>query len=327
MKRRQFLAAAGAMVASPIGWPLAARAQQAAPVIGFFNSGRPAVQVKNLAAFRQGLKETGFVENQNVAIEFRWAENQFDRLPGLAAEVVARRPAVIVSNTLAALRAKAATTTIPIVFTTGSDPVRDGLVKSLSRPGGNVTGVVFFSGVLGAKRLELLRQFIPKATTIAMLVYPNTPETEGERKDVQAAAQAMGRQVDFLDVASTADIEKAFAMVASRGTGALLIGSGPFTFNNRGFFVALAARHAIPAMYANREAVEVGGLMGYSASLPDAFHQAGLYAGRILKSEKPGDLPVIQSSKFEFVINLNTAKALGLEFHPQLLATADEVIE
>jgi putative ABC transport system substrate-binding protein len=297
------------------------------PVIGLFNSGRPSAQVKNLAAFRQGLREGGFVEGQNVAIEFRWGENQFDRLAVLAAEVVARRPAVIVSNTLAALQAKAATATIPIVFTTGSDPVRDGLVTSLSRPGGNVTGVVFIAGTVGAKRLGLLRQLVPNATTIAMLVYPNTTETESERNDVQAAARAMGRQIDFLDVRSTGDIEAVFATLASRGTGALLVGTGPFLFNNRGLLVALAGRHAIPAMHSQREVVEAGGLMSYGASLPDAFHQAGLYAGRVLKGEKPGDLPVVQSSKFEFVINLNTAKALGLEFHPQLLATADEVIE
>jgi putative ABC transport system substrate-binding protein len=241
--------------------------------------------------------------------------------------VIARQPAVIVSNTLPALRIKAKTATIPIVFTTGSDPVRDGLVTSMSRPGGNITGVVFITGTLGAKRLELLRQFIPKATKIAMLVYPGTLETEAERKDVQAAAQIMGRQVDFLEVRTSADIETAFATLAQRQTDALLVGSGPFTNNTRGLFVALATRHAIPTMYANRESVESGGLMGYGASLPDAMHQAGLYTGRILKGEKPGDLPVVQASKFEFVINLNAAKALGLEFHPQLLATADEVIE
>jgi putative ABC transport system substrate-binding protein len=325
MRRREFLGVLSGAAAA--AGPFAARAQQSMPVISFFNSGRPGAQVKNLAEFRQGLKETGFAEGQNVTIEFRWAENQFDRLPGLAAEAIARTPTVIVSNTLAALHAKALTTTVPIVFTTGSDPIRDGLVGSLSRPGGNVTGVIFISGTVGAKRLELLRQLVAKATTIAMLVYPNTSETESERKDIQAAAQALGRQVDFFDVSSNGDVEAAFVTLASRGTGALLIGAGPFAFNNRGLVVALAARHSIPTMYANRESVEVGGLMSYGASLPDAFHQAGIYAGRILKGEKPGDLPVIQSSKFELVINLNTAKVLGLEFHPQLLATADEVIE
>jgi putative tryptophan/tyrosine transport system substrate-binding protein len=324
VRRREFITLFG----GALTWPVVARAQQAAvPVIGFLNSGIQAAQVKNLIAFRQGLKEAGFVEGQNVAIEFRWGENQFDRLADLATDVIARRPAVIVANTLAARRLKAATTTIPIVFTTGSDPVRDSLVTSMSRPGGNITGVAFITGTLGAKRLELFRQLVPKATKIAMLVYPGTPETEAERKDVQAAAQMMGRQVDFLEVRTTGDVETAFATLASRQTDALLVGTGAFTNNNRGLFVALAARHAIPAMYANRESVEVGGLMGYGASLPDAYHQAGLYTGRILKGEKPGDLPVVQSSKFEFVINLNAAKALGLEFHPQLLATADEVIE
>ena len=325
MKRRDFITLLGGAAAT---WPVVARGQQASmPVISLFNSGNQATNAKNLTTFRQGLKETGFVEGQNVAIEFRWADNQFDRLADLATDVIARRPAVIVSNTLAALRLKAATTTIPIVFTTGSDPVRDGLVISMSRPGGNITGVVFITGTLGAKRLELLRQFVPKATKIAMLVYPGTPETEAERKDVQAAAQVMGRQVDFLEVRTTGDVETAFEMLTSRQANALLIGTGPFTTNYRGLLVALAARHAIPTMYSNREFVEVGGLMGYGASLPDAYHQAGLYTGRILKGEKPGDLPVVQSSKFEFVINLNAAKALGLEFHPQLLATADEVIE
>jgi putative ABC transport system substrate-binding protein len=325
MRRRAFLGVLGGAAAV---WPLVARAQQTAmPIISIFNSGNLATNAKNLTTFRQGLKEAGFVEGQNVAIEIHWAENQFDRLPALATEVAARRPAVIVSNTLAALRLKAATSTIPIVFTTGSDPVRDGLVTSMSRPGGNITGAVFVTGILGAKRVELLRQFVPNATKIAMLIYPGTPETEAERKDVQAGAQRIGRQVDFFEVRSAGDVETAFATFASRRVDALLIGTGPFMANNRGLLVALASRHAIPAMYANIESVEIGGLMGYGASLPDAYHQAGLYTGRILKGEKPGDLPVVQSSKFQFVINLNAAKALGLEFHPQLLATADEVIE
>ena len=234
---------------------------------------------------------------------------------------------MIVSNTLAALRIKAATATIPIVFTTGSDPIRDGLVTSVSRPGGNMTGVVFITSVLGAKRLELLSQLVPKATNIAMLVYPGTPETDAERKEVEAAAQVVGRQVDFLEVRSTGDVETAFATLASHQADALLIGTGTFMGNARGLLVALAARHAMPTMYANLESVEAGGLMGYGASMPDAYHQAGLYTGRILKGEKAGDLPVMQSTKFRFAINLNAAKALGLEFHPQLLATADEVIE
>jgi ABC-type uncharacterized transport system substrate-binding protein len=291
-----------------------------------FNSGTPSTQVKNLVAFRNGLKEAGLVEGQNVALEFVWAENRFDGLEALAAEVVARRPAVIVSNTLAAIRAKSSTTTIPIVFTTGSDPVRDGLVTSLNRPGGNVTGVVFISGTLGGKRLELLRQFVPKAGTIAMLVYPGIAETDAERAEVQAAAQAVGLQIRIVEIRNAAEIEKAVATAAA-GTGALLIGTGPFMFNNHVAIVESVARHAIPAMYTTRESAEAGGLMSYGASITDAFHQAGRYAGRILKGEKPDDLPVIRSVKLEFLLNLKTAKRLGLQFHPQLLATVDEVIE
>ena len=234
---------------------------------------------------------------------------------------------MIVANTLAALRLKAATSTIPVVFTTGSDPIRDGLVTSMSRPGGNMTGVVFITATLGPKRLELLRQFVPKATKIAMLVNPGTPETDAERKDVQAAAKAIGREVDVLEVRSSSDVEKAFVAMVSRQADALLIGTGTFMGNNRGLLVALAARHAIPTMYSNSKSVDVGGLMAYAASMPDAYQQAGLYTGRILKGEKASDLPVMQSTKFRFAINLNAAKALGLEFHPQLLATADEVIE
>jgi putative ABC transport system substrate-binding protein len=325
MKRRDFITFLGGAAAT---WPIAVRAQQASmPVIGFFNSGKSSAQTNNLAAFRKGLKEAGFAEGENVVIQFRWAENQFDRLPSLASEVIASRPAIIVSNTLAALQAKAATTTIPIVFTTGSDPVRDGLVSSLNQPGGNVTGVVFIAGTLGAKRLELLRQFIPTATTIAMLIYPNSSETEAERRDVQAAAQAMGQTVAFLDIGSVGDIEAAFATLTSRSTRALLVGTGPFLFNNRELIIALAARHAIPTMYSQREASVAGGLMSYGASLRDAHRQAGIYVGRILKGEKPADLPVMQSTKFEFVINLKTAKALNIEVPPKLLALTDEVIE
>ena len=260
-------------------------------------------------------------------IQFRWGENQFDRLPSLASEVIASRPTIIVGNSLAAPQAKAATTTIPIVFTTGSDPVRDGLVTSLNRPGGNVTGVVFIAGTLGAKRLEPLRQFVPTATTIAMLIYTNSSETEAERRDVQAAAQAMGQAVTFLDIGSVSDIEAAFATLTSRSTRALLVGTGPFLFNNRELIIALAARHAIPTMYSQREVSEAGGLMSYGASLSDAHRQSGIYVGRILKGEKPADLPVMQSTKFEFVINLKTAKALNIEVPPKLFALTDEVIE
>jgi putative ABC transport system substrate-binding protein len=322
MRRRQFFLALGAATAMP----LAARAQQR-PVIGYFNSGTPSTQVKNVAAFHKGLKETGLVEGQSVAIDFVWGENHFERLQTLAAEVAARRPTVIVSNSLAANHAKEATSTIPIVFTTGDDPVRGGLVTSLSRPGGNVTGVVFIAGTVGAKRLALLRQFVPKAATIAMLVYPGTTETEAEKAEINAAAQAVGQQIRVVEIRSASEIETAIASAVSGGAGALLVGTGSFTFNNLGEFVKSIARHAVPAMYSLREYAEAGGLMSYGASITDAFHQAGLYAGRILKGEKPSDLPVVQSSRIELVINLKTARSLGLEFHPQLLAIADEVIE
>jgi putative ABC transport system substrate-binding protein len=317
LKRREFITLLGG---TAVAWPLTARAQQSMPVIGYVNSGTAGANVKNIAAFRAG-------EGQNVAIEFRWAENQFDRLPALVTGLINRPAAVIVGNTLAALRAKAATATIPIIFTTGSDPVRDGLVTSLARPGGNVTGVVFISGELGSKRLELLRQFIPKARTIAMLVHPNTAETEAEREEIRVAAQTMGLSLIILDVTSGGDIEAAFATLAARGADSLLVGTGTFTFNSREQIVSLAARQAIPAMYSSREYGDAGGLMTYGSSISGAYRQASLYVGRILKGEKPANLPVMQSTRFEFVINLKTAKTLGLEFHPQLLATADEVIE
>ena len=325
MQRREFIRLLGGAAAA---WPLAARAQQPAmPLVGFLRSTSATDSTRLVAAFQHGLKEAGFLESQNVTIEHRYADNQDDRLRVLVADFIRRPVAVIVGNTSSALAAKAATTTIPIVFASGSDPVRDGLVASINRPERNVTGVLFFGSVVGTKRLELLRQLVPKATTIGMLVNPATTETEAERSDVQAAALALGQQFIVLDARSISDIETAFTTLVQRGAGALLVGSGPFFNSHRERIVALAARHGLPASYGNREAALAGGLMSYASSQPDAYRQAGLYAGRILKGEKPGDLPVIRSTKFEFVLNLKTAKALGLEVPPMLLAIADEVIE
>lgn len=325
MRRRDFFALLGGAAATR---PLAARAQQPAmPVIGFVRSTTRIDSTDFVTAFRQGLKETGYVEGQNVAIEYRYAENDRNRLPPLLADLIHRPVSVIVANIIAAMPAKAATTTIPIVFVSGTDPIQEGLVTSINRPGGNITGVVFFAGALGTKRLELLDQFVPKATMIAMLVNPNSAETETERKDVQRAAQVIGRQLLVVDVSSDHDIETAFATLAERGVGAVLVGAGPFLASRRELLVALAAQHAIPAFYNLREFVAAGGLMSYGTSITDAYRQAGVYAGRILKGDKPGDLPVMQSTKFEFVINLKTAKALGLTVPPPLLALADEVIE
>jgi len=322
--RREFISALGSAAAA---WPLVARAQATMPVIGFLRSTSAADSTQFVAAFRQGLKEAGFVEGQNVAIEYRWAENQLDRLPALAVDLVRLPVAVIIVNAPAAVAAKNATTTVPIVFVTGSDPVKDGLVASLNRPGGNVTGVSFLAGSLGTKRLELLRQLLPRATTIGVLVNPTSPEAEAERNDLQTAAQAIGQQLIILDVGSDRDIETAFATSVQRGAGALLVGSGPFLSSHREQLVALAVRYALPMAYNAREFVAAGGLMSYGTSITDAYRQVGIFTGRILKGEKPADLPVMQSTKFEFVINLKTAKSLGLKIPPTLLALADEVIE
>jgi putative ABC transport system substrate-binding protein len=311
-----------------IAWPIAARAQQSAmPVIGFLRSTSAADSTHFVNAFRQGLKEASFVEGQNVAIEYRWADNQLDRLPALVADLVRLAVAAIIVNAPVANVGKSATTTVPIVFVTGSDPVKDGLVASLNRPGANVTGVSFLAGELGAKRLELLRQLVPKATKIGVLVNPNSPETEAERKDVEAAAQAIGQQLMILDVGAGRDLETPFATLIQRGASALIVGSGPFLTSHREQLVAMAARHALPAIYNLRDYVLAGGLMSYGTSITEAYHQVGIYTGRILKGQKPADLPVMQSTKFEFVINLKTAKSLGLTVPPTLLAIADEVIE
>jgi putative ABC transport system substrate-binding protein len=277
--------------------------------------------------FRQGMTAAGFNEGQNVAIQYRYADNQPQRLPGLVAELIRLPVEVIVANNVAALVAKAATTTVPIVFATGSDPVVDGLIADLNRPGGNVTGVSFVSGLLGAKRLDMLRQLVPTAATMAMLVGTDTLEARIERRDVELAAQALGQQLIIATVGSEGEVDGAFTSIVRRGAKALLVGTGPFLTSNRDRVVALAARHAIPAIYALREFVVAGGLTSYGASIAEAYRQAGIYAGRILKGEKPADLPVMQSTKFEFVINLKTAKTLGLTLLPSVLAIADEVIE
>jgi putative tryptophan/tyrosine transport system substrate-binding protein len=280
-----------------------------------------------VTAFRQGLKEAGFIEGQNVAVEYRSSESRHDRLPALVTDLVRRPVAAIVGHSPTALAAKAATTTVPIVFTTGGDPVKLGLVASLNRPGGNVTGISFISAELGAKQLGLLRELRPGATRIAVLVDPKWPITERLVSELRAAALAGGQQLILLDVSSDREIETAFTTLVQRGAGALHAGIGAFMNSQSERIVALAARHRIPAIYNWREAVAAGDLMSYAPSITDAYRQAGIYAGRILKGEKPGDLPVMQPTKFEFVINLKTAKALGLDIPPTLLALADEVIE
>jgi ABC-type uncharacterized transport system substrate-binding protein len=323
IERRKFLATLGGAAAA---WPFAARAQQR-PVIGFLRSTSLADAAHLMAAFRQGLKEAGFIEGQNVVIEYRSAEDQAHRLPALVADLVRQQVALIVGNTPSALAAKAATTTVPIVFVTGGDPVIDGLVASLNRPGGNITGVSFLGRELVTKRLELLRQLLPKAAAIAVLVDPNFPEAERERRVVQAAAHAIGQELIAVEASSDRDIEMAFATFAQRGAGALFIGSSAFLNSRRERVAALAVRHALPASHTLREFATAGGLMSYGTSITDAYRLAGIYAGRILKGEKPADLPVQQSTKFEFVINLRTAKALGIDVPDRLLALADEVIE
>jgi len=316
--RRKFLATLGGAAA----WPLAARAQQPAmPVVGFFYSGTLTDVPHFVAAFRQGLKEAGFIEGQNVAIEFHSGRGS----PPLVADLLRRQVALIVGNTPSALAAKAATTTVPIVFATGFDPVRNGLVTNLNRPGGNVTGVSFMSVELAAKQLAFLRELRPGAARIAVLVDPKFPTTERFLSEVRVAASAVGQQLIVLDGSSAREIETAFVTLVQRGAGALHVGGGMLSQRER--IIALAARHGIPAIYVLREYVTAGGLMSYGTSMSDAYRQAGIYAGRILKGEKPGDLPVMLPTKFEFAINLKTAKALGLEIPERLLALADEVIE
>jgi putative ABC transport system substrate-binding protein len=325
MKRREFITLLGGSVA----WPLAARAQQAMPVIGVLNPGSPDALASTLRAFRQGLKDTGYVEGENVAIEYRWGENQIERLPELTADLVRRQVAVIATSTSALLAAKAATTTIPIVFIAGEDPVRLGLVASLARPGGNMTGVNIFASELVAKRLELLRELVPGAARVAVLVNPANPTTaETTSRDAQAAARDIGLQVQVLNASTGREIDAAFATIFLHDRpDALFVGGDPLFTNRRSQLVLLATRHVLPATYAGRQFPEIGGLMSYGASLTDAWRQMGAYSGRILKGEKPADLPVVQSSKFELVINAQAARVLGLDVPASVLARADEVIE
>jgi putative ABC transport system substrate-binding protein len=320
MRRREFITLVSGAAA---GWPLAARAQQPAlPVVGFLRSEPLTNQSELVREFRAGLKDAGYVEGENVTVEYQSAEGQVAKLPGLVADMIRRPVAVIVGNIAPAQAAKSATTTVPIVFVVGDDPVALGLVPSLNRPGGNVTGLFFLAAVVSSKRMELLRELVPQNKTIGVVVDPAT-NGERERTDIQA----MGQDFIFLNASTDAAFDAAFATFAERGVGAVLVGSGAFTLTHRKHIVALAERYRLPTSYSGRQFVIDGGLISYGASIGDAYHQAGGYAAHILKGTKPADLPVIQSTKFELVLNLKTAKALGLDVPPKILALADEVIE
>ena len=323
--RRAFLALLGGAAGE---WALAASGRKdALPVIGFLRSASLADAKHLIAAFQQGLRETGFVEGKNVRIEYRSADSRHERLPSIVRELIALPVDLIVANQIAALPAKAATTRIPIVFMAGSDPVKDGLVERLNRPGANVTGIVFFGTYLGAKRLERLRELLPGNRTIGMLVTPNNVNTESERRDAQAAAHAIGQKLVTFDASTEAELEPAFAAMVRQGVAGLLVGGGAFMNSQRERVVSLAARHAIPAIYPLREFAEAGGLMSLGASITQAYRQAGVYAGRILHGDRPGELPVIQLNKLEFVLNMRTARTLKLAIAPALAFQADEIIE
>jgi putative ABC transport system substrate-binding protein len=327
MRRRDFIRLLGGVAAA---WPLAVRAQQRPmPVIGFLHSASPGPFARAVDAFRQGLSETGYVEGQNVAIEYRWAEGQYDRLPALAADLAGRQVSVIVAvaGNAPALAAKAATTSIPIVFVSGGDPVSAGLVASLNRPGGNVTGVSWIATALVPKQLELLRRSVGNAALIGALVNPSYPDRDLQLRELQKGADAIGQEIKIVQAATAHDIDTAFVSLVQMSANALIVANDPFFVNRRDQIVALAAKHRMPAMYFSREFATGGGLLSYGASLVEATRQGGIYAGKILRGEKAADLPVMQSTKFEFVVNLKTAKVLSIEIPPTVLALADEVIE
>jgi putative ABC transport system substrate-binding protein len=324
MRRREFISLLGGAAA----WVCPAHAQEPRRVIGFLGSSSSDTVSGAVAAFVQRLKDTGFIEGNNISIEWRWAEGQYDRLPSLAGELVSRGVAVIVaSGAPASSAAKAATKTIPIVFTTGADPVETGLVDSFNRPGGNLTGVFVLVSMLGPKRLELLRELLPSISTFALLVNPSNPNVAALAPETEAAANALGRRLEVLTASTERDLETAFTTMVKLQAGALVVMPDPFFFARREQLVALAARYAVPTIYFGREFIEIGGLMSYGSSLPDAYRQVGIYTGKILKGAKPADLPVMQAVKIELVINLKTAKTLSLTFPITLLGRADEVIE